>query len=245
MIVTMNWKYAFAVMLCAGVSMGQQPEQPAPARISGKVTGAGGQVVRRADVKLVPWSNRANPGVSTTADTEGNFEFKDVEPGRYRLSASKSGFLPQDYGARGPNQPGVPIAVAKGQEHKNLSISLLAAGTISGKVLDEDGEPMGKCLAMVLRQSVNAGRRQWIPRGGTLVNDKGEFSVGDLPPGKYHLLINPPADWNGTTACESHGRGTDLRSDVLSRCARLRSFDSYRDHTGSSTDGHRRANAQA
>src|SRR5215471_15798301 len=51
----------------------------------------------------------ANPATPVTpppsippviTDASGKFSFKDLEPGMYRLAATKNGFVRQDYGAR-------------------------------------------------------------------------------------------------------------------------------------------------
>src|SRR5262249_20320261 len=42
------------------------------------------------------------PDFTTNTDGEGRFAMRDIEPGQYRLRASRAGFIDMEYGSRGP-----------------------------------------------------------------------------------------------------------------------------------------------
>lgn len=84
------------------------------------------------------------------------------------------------------------IEVKGGVPVRGLRYALAPYAVISGKVLDEEGEP-------VQDAEVIAHRRTWFPeplpwspnRGSARTDDRGEFRLHGLPPGKYVLLVRP------------------------------------------------------
>src|SRR5689334_23110332 len=119
---------AFAlVTIVTTVAFGQQAPQPAaganqkPIRLEGRVVGLNGDLVRKANVRLqgsgpiIPVQNGQGPiSYSQTTDDAGKFVFDNVAPGRYTLSADKTGFLTGRYGARAEGSPAVLLTFAAG-----------------------------------------------------------------------------------------------------------------------------------
>jgi hypothetical protein len=74
---------------------------------------------------------------------------------------------------------------------KDISFKMAPAAVISGRVLDEDGEPPPtNTVAMAFQSSYQRGVRQWLPVGGAMeaaamVNDLGEFRIPSLAAGNY------------------------------------------------------------
>jgi hypothetical protein len=58
---------------------------------------------------------------------------------------------------------------------------------ISGHVLDEDGEPMANVNVQCMVLGYQRGKRQLMNRNGTGTDDRGEFRIHGLSPGKYLL----------------------------------------------------------
>src|SRR5664279_5013236 len=79
--------------------------------------------VARARVILSRDGGPSN-AVTVTTDGGGKFSFKGVEPGRYRLAATRDGYVRAEYGQRAPALPGTVIAIAAKQEMKDVGISL-------------------------------------------------------------------------------------------------------------------------
>src|SRR4029453_6255296 len=77
--------------------------------------------------------------VVTGAD--GKFTFKDIAAGGYRIAAVADGFVRQEVGQRTANGQGRPVFVTAGQTLKDATIRLIATGTVSGRVFDENGQP--------------------------------------------------------------------------------------------------------
>ena len=109
----------------------------------------------------------------------------ELDPGRYSFSASRNGFITQSYSPDGSIRRATPLTLAKGQELKQLVFKLTPQAVISGRVLDEDGEPVADAFVQPMVFQYQRGRRQLVPDGGTSTNDLGEFRLHDLRPGKY------------------------------------------------------------
>ena len=129
------------------------------------------------------------PGISYsgTTDAAGHFSIPDVEPGKYRLSAERVGYVSQQYGAKGPSQAGTVLSLEKSQKLKDASFKLTPQGIVTGRVLDEDGDPVINVSLQLLRSAYLRGRKQLIPAQGAMTNDLGEYRIHSLPPGRYIL----------------------------------------------------------
>jgi hypothetical protein len=127
---------------------------------------------------------QAAPYAATT-DAEGKFRIDKLEPGQYSLMAERQGFIRTQYGARQSSMLGTTIRVTQGQELKEINISMIPQAVITGRVFDEEGEPLARVQIMVMRRRYFQGRQQLMPMGGNQTLDTGEFRITDLAPGRY------------------------------------------------------------
>lgn len=128
----------------------------------------------------------AGQPASAVSDAEGNFVFENVEPGTYMLLADRTGFVQQMYGSRSQPYSGMPITLTAGQQMRALEFKLTPQGVIAGKVVDEEGEPLRGVMISASRQSgAMPGGRAGV--GGMGTDDRGEFRVANLGPGKYFI----------------------------------------------------------
>src|SRR5271157_4061154 len=96
----------------ASIPVAEQPALGAADRLSEKCVIAGvvvkaatGEPLKKAVLNLKK-TERDEPGKDVTADANGHFEMKDIEPGRYHLEASRNGYVTQEYGQRTPESGG-------------------------------------------------------------------------------------------------------------------------------------------
>jgi len=156
------------------------------------VHAATGAPLRKVSLRLKRFQTedgvRDTPSVSnyaTTSDAEGKFVFEDVAPGTYWLSADRTGFLEQGYGARGPLLKGSPLKLTAGQRRDDVVMKLTPQSFLYGKVTDEDGDIMPNAQVLVYR--AGTGRKQAPPVGSSTSQDDGSFVIGNLMPGRYYL----------------------------------------------------------
>jgi hypothetical protein len=179
-------------------------EQP-PASIEGQVVNAvTGEPIRRVSLILIP-SNQPRPDASpamTMSDATGHFAMTNIAPGTYMLTAERTGYVRATYGARGPMRPGTSITLAPSQALKEIAFRLQPHAVISGRILDEDGEPMSNVQIQVLTPRYMQGKKQIMPMGGGLTNDLGEYRVFGLAPGKYYVSATHQAMGMGFSAVD-------------------------------------------
>ncbi len=124
---------------------------------------------------------------SGVSDAAGHFVIPGIEPGSYRLFAERTSYVNQQYGARTPSGPGTVLTLGKAQTMKDVNIKLVPHGVITGRVLDEDGDPVANASLQVMRSMYIRGKKQWAPMNGSNSNDLGEYRVFGLAPGRYIL----------------------------------------------------------
>jgi hypothetical protein len=157
------------------------------ARIRGHVYAAeSGQPLRKAQVRAFSPELRENR--MTTTDASGAYEIKELPAGRYTLSASKGSFVSLQYGQTRPVEPGKPLQIADAQTVERVDFSLPRGSVITGRILDEFGEPTADVQVMAMHYQYIQGRRRLTPAGRpSATNDIGEFRIFGLPPGQYYL----------------------------------------------------------
>jgi hypothetical protein len=131
------------------------------------------------------------PPINT--DSEGKFAFKNLAGGSYRVMAVANGFVRQEYGQRSLNGQGTPFALAADQNKKDVALRLTPAGTVSGRILDENGQPALGIPVQILRAAYNVNGRVYQAVGTGSADDRGQYRLFGVPPGRYYLSIgNPP-----------------------------------------------------
>jgi protocatechuate 3,4-dioxygenase beta subunit len=147
---------------------------------------AGSEPLKAATVQLVSLQDLAHT-TSVITDMGGRFELKGIEPGRYRLKVSRTGFVTQEYGQKTPNDPGAEIRLLPGQNLRDLLFRLIPWGVVSGRVLDEEGEPIPWAQVSALREVYSSGKRKLSPEALVPTNDLGEYRLFGLKPGRYFI----------------------------------------------------------
>jgi len=98
----------------------------------------------------------------TFSGPDGKFKLEGIAPGRYNLSVWRTGFVVQDYGQKSQAGQGAVLALEPGQKLSDLVFKLVRSSVISGRVLDEDGEPMPRVTVQAFRFSYLQGQRNFF-----------------------------------------------------------------------------------
>lgn len=181
------------IALGFALALGQSPAAPPGAAVSGQVV----EDVTRApipgaQVTLFPSGPRSMPFMdqppTTTTDRDGRFAFQGVEPGRYRIGVQKSGYTSDGNG----QLPELPLAA--GERLGDVTVALQRGAVISGRVIDEEGQPLVNANVAPMRKlpsrAVGTSMRRDVlsPAGaGAQTNDLGEFRLHSLAPGEYYV----------------------------------------------------------
>ena len=164
-----------------------QPAKTGTATLRGHVVAAdSGQPLRKAQVRIFAPELRENR--MTTTDGDGKYEFKELPAGRYTVMAQKGSYVNLQYGQLRPFEPGKPLEILNGQTIEKVDFALPKGGVMTGRILDEFGEPLADAQVAAQRYQNIGGRRRLVPAGRpATTNDIGEFRLFAIPPGQYYL----------------------------------------------------------
>lgn len=189
-----------------------RPASPAAtvgtAIISGRVVAADtGQPLRRATITATPFRtgepNRRGPGadrsvnLSSRTDDDGRYTIAQVPAGEYTLTARRAGFVDASFGQITSRTPARRVTVADGARLAPLDFQLLRGGVITGRVVDDAGEPAERVSVRAMQQIRRAGTMR---TGGAMqadqTDDQGRYRLFGLPPGDY-IVVAEPSDRRG------------------------------------------------
>ena len=190
------------------------PPPPGTATLRGHVLAADtGLPLRKAQVRIMAGDIRENRLATTDAD--GKFEFKEVRAGRYTISASKGSYVGLSYGQQRPTDAPKPLQILDNQTVERLDFSLPRGSVITGRIVDEFGEPMSDVQIAPQYYQTMQGQRRLVPTGRqTSTDDMGEFRLFGIPPGQYYLTAtwrstNPMNNEDKTAYAPMYFPGTD------------------------------------
>jgi protocatechuate 3,4-dioxygenase beta subunit len=191
--------------IAPALCLAQQPASPPSASeqndtlsaIGGTVVSANtGQPLKKAVVVLDPMDPRGDASsqhsLTATTDAAGHFSIDHIPPGRYDLEVDRTDYLESHYGQDQPDKPGATLSLAPGQKMMDLLFRLNRMGIITGRVLDEDGDPVRRANVMVLSHTTVHGKPKIESSASDSTNDLGEYRLVDLEPGNYSILATPP-----------------------------------------------------
>ena len=111
--------FLLPLVLAAQTNPTNPPDQKCT--ISGRATSAAdGSPLGKATLHLAP-NFRGSQSMSrymAVSNADGSFQFLNIEPGTYKLSAERNGFLQSTYGATRPGGSGKLIPLKAGQRAK-------------------------------------------------------------------------------------------------------------------------------
>jgi hypothetical protein len=193
---TLNFAVRFlAVCSLAAVATGQQ-SSPQYSVAGVVVNSQTGETVKRAQVVLMYFGGPelraprdrggvvASPGgpqvFTTFSDSAGFFRFSVVPGGNCFISADKPGFTETPLAGRS-----LSLNLIASMEDVRLSLTPL--GVITGKVVDQDGQPLRGVNIIALTQRMEDGTRQTQTARNVATDDRGMYRLWNLIPGKYYV----------------------------------------------------------
>jgi len=175
---------------------------PQPASVSGTVTNSvTGEPILRAHVTVRCMSQDRQQGqqaYGALANEKGQFSITALPPGDCSMEVQRVGFVAP------PNRGS--FTLSSGMHKEDMKLTLIPSGAITGRVVDAAGEPVQGIA--VSTDMTNLGV------GSATSDDKGQFRIGGLRPGKYRVKATP----------QSLPFPAEIRSDVG---AQLRDATTY------------------
>ena len=135
-----------ALALCSfGILPLANAQEAAPASTPSSIAGTviqepGSQPVKKVLVQVVAEDQKHGGNYSTSTDADGRFHIENAVPGRYRIFFEKTGFI--EVNGRGMKADVNVLTIESGQALQDLLFRMLPGAVISGRITDEDGDPM-------------------------------------------------------------------------------------------------------
>jgi protocatechuate 3,4-dioxygenase beta subunit len=176
--------------LLAGVVCGQTTDGDKKGALTGIVRDSVTHVpVKKAMVSINPMFatgiGPANAGrnqgpQSTVTDASGTFTMANLSPGQYRVMIQH-----QNYPQARFSGVTKSVEVKAGETAGPLAVDLIPGAAVSGRIVDEEGEPIQGCF---VQPHTAKNPDQGAPsEGNPSTNEDGDYRFYSVPPGKYIL----------------------------------------------------------
>jgi len=142
-----------------------------------------GLPVAKASIHLVPIYGQT-PGYAGTTDAAGAFRFEGVEAGDYHVEPERAGYV----------RPTSKLHLAPGQTADKAELWLTPEGSIAGKVLGPDGEPLRGARITLIAQRWWRGKRVYRAECCARTGHAGMYHSAGLAPGRYFVYAARPQE---------------------------------------------------
>jgi Carboxypeptidase regulatory-like domain len=147
--------------------------------------------------------------LSIVTAEDGKFEFTGLRAGKYSLTGARRGFISASYDQH--DQYSTAIVTGAGLDTETLVLRLAPNAVITGKILDEFGEPVRHAAVQLYFDDHSRGVDQIRQSRSAQTDDLGEYEFTPLRPGTYFLSVNstpwyavhPPSNRSGSAGTES------------------------------------------
>jgi hypothetical protein len=167
--------------------------------IRGRVTAAGAEHgLSKVEVRAT--ASALGVTKSSLTDGDGRYEIRDLPAGRYTVAASKLNYIRTSYGERRSMGAGQPIDVSEAAAVERINFVLQRGGVITGRIVDEFGDPLPEVQVMPMRFTYSDGQRRPQPNGlPSFTDDLGDYRLFGLAPGQYMVTavarqLGPPVE---------------------------------------------------
>ncbi len=169
--------FFFALHFAATALIAQSNLGSVEGKVVNSLTGA---PVKKAVVNLRNANGQGAYG--TTTDQFGKFHIDNVQPDKYSAIADAEGF------ANSRTLRTVKLfTVSASQQLTGVEIAVAPLSVISGKVVDENQEPLDGVNITVMRYTYNSGTKMLQVFSSSQTDDRGQYRIFDLQPGRYLL----------------------------------------------------------
>jgi uncharacterized surface anchored protein len=197
------------------------PPVPTPSlyKIAGTVVSkTDGHALARARVTVTDSKDSHKFQTRVTGD-DGKYEFTGLPAGKYSLNGAKKGFISAGYDQH--DQYWTAIVTGAGLDTEHLPLRLTPDAIVSGKVLDESGEPVRHATVMFFYQDHSSGVDRIRQSRSAQTDDLGEYEMTPLRPGAYFVsasaqpwyAVHPSSRPNRFTRTQDGDQLTDVPAE--------------------------------
>ena len=186
----MSGKWVAVALLAAGVAAAQQNQaEMQKASVSGVVRDAtsgdpiaGYQVSTFTNSTWIGDTILEGQGwqrVAATTDSAGRYTLTGLAPGSYRIMAND---------ARNPSVGETRPVVLAGSNVDGIDFRVTMSGSISGRVVDENGDPVAKASLRLIAREYFLGAVGYYTAGFGTTDADGKYTMSRVPPGRSFLI---------------------------------------------------------
>jgi protocatechuate 3,4-dioxygenase beta subunit len=141
---------------------------------------------------VIPNSPNPADAFYATTGSDGAFRFANLKPGKYRLlTAHPEGtYYPAEYGQRNPRGPGYEFSIDSASSMK-VRIEMAPMASVSGHVTGADGRPATHAHVLAAEVVYQNGAKVLNQVQGVETDERGNYRLFWLPPGKYYIGAFP------------------------------------------------------
>jgi protocatechuate 3,4-dioxygenase beta subunit len=163
----------------------------------------GSQPLKKVLVQVVAENQKEGGNYTASTDADGRFHIENVVPGRYRIFIERTGFV--GVNGHGLKSDTNVFTVRAGQSVEDLLFRMLPTAVISGRITDEDGDPMSGVRVVAQKKKPGKSTRESV--GTEATNDLGEYRLAGLFAGQYWIVAMPPPDFRDYEKQEKSSAG--------------------------------------
>jgi protocatechuate 3,4-dioxygenase beta subunit len=139
-------------------------------------------------------ANSVTAAYGAVSDRDGHFSIATIRPGTYLLVPERTGFL---FTSKATIVPVQSITIRAGQQLTDLKLELTPRAILSGRVIDDHGDPVQDVLVNTVAVDEKDQPKLMMQPGRTATDDRGEFRIATIP-GRYYVQTNNPPRNNGS-----------------------------------------------
>jgi hypothetical protein len=189
----------------------------APFRIAGVVVSlTGGNPLAHARVTIIDDKNPERRQSMVTGE-DGRFDFK-VGTGKYALQGTKRGYIASAYEQH--EQFSTAIVTGADLDTEHLLFRLAPSAVLSGKILDELGDPVRHATVSLYREDRRVGVGRILKTGADSTDDQGAYEFSSLDAGTYFISVTAKPWYANHPRSSEQGSAesaTDNRLSVVDR----------------------------
>ncbi len=84
------------------------------------------------------------------------------------------------------------VSLSSGQHADGVTLRLIPSAVIAGRVTTEGDEPVPNVFVQAMKYTYQGDKRQLADAGTSTTNDRGEYRIWGLPPGRYYVRATHP-----------------------------------------------------
>jgi hypothetical protein len=177
-----------ACAIITGLAIAQEtPKKDATAPPTGSIRGtvtstSDNAPMREADIYI---DRNSKLEVHAVTDQQGRYTLLGVTPGQHRVNVTA-----RDPNGRsfGPSASRL-VTVAPGQDLPAVDFRLVIPGRITGKVVDQNNEPVTGIPVYLVAREYSFGKLRAFFAGAGTTDDEGQYDIGRVTPGRSYYVL--------------------------------------------------------